>query len=452
MTNAELKKLATKYAGKLFPAILNDIITVEEANLYKKLATPDEVSIKILTDLQKKNLDENHRKDLIELLNIEYDIFNKKHWYHFNPKADIYFRGDKETLKPGFIKYFQNEKNVTSTKQDIEYSKINWANNYEKIRRIILRPDEKEKWNELISDFLKNFKEPIKPHKEAISNYLSYWIDNTVSLQDWKRYQNIDVLEELRLFNLEEETIVNITQTMYNLYNELLDETLEYRFCEPFNNVNPFENKIDIAKRDIQLIDDIFNGNIDKLKETRIKQTFLIKDWKKVATQIDYIIRNKYQKPENFDIHHKDTYFDAQLLLNYKKFLSDFLRLAVKSTSDTTTISTAPKENKPNPKPQIQDNAVIIQENKMQYIMKLLEDLSITSNGISIISQRRKGAIRGIVIALREENILPYLNIEILSKTIAEKISLEINSKLDSSDISDDFEKKTKKYIKDNPL
>ena len=452
MTNAELKKLATKYAGKLFPAILNDIVTEKDFNRNDRLLTPDEVSIKILTDLQKTILDETQRQNLVELLNIECDIFNNKDWFQFNPKADIYFRGDKETLKPCFIKYFQNEKNVELTKQDIECSKINWVNNYEKIRRIILRPDDTEKWKELISDSLKNFKEPIKPHKEEINNYISNWINNTVSLQEWKRYNKIDVLEELRSFHLDDEKIDNIAQKMYNLFNGLLDETLEYRFCKPFNNVNSFENKIDIAKRDIQLIDDIFNGNVDKLKETRIKQTFLIEDWKKVAIQIDSIIRNKYQKPENFDIHHKDTYFDTQLILNYKKFLSDFLRLAEKSNSDTATTSTERKENRNNPNPKIQDNEVDIQENKMQYTLELLEDLSITSNGKSILSQRRKGAIRGIIIALRNENILPYLSIETLTKIIGEKIGLEINSKLDSSVISDEFEKKTKKYIKDNPL
>jgi hypothetical protein len=86
----------------------------------------------------------------------------------------------------------------------------------------------------------------------------------------------------------------------------------------------------------------------------------------------------------------------------------------------------------------------------MTFVLKLLEDLSITTNGTYNLSERKKGAIRGIVIALREENILPNQSIEILSNTIAAKIGLIINSKLDSSTISDTFEKKARVYIKEH--
>lgn len=86
------------------------------------------------------------------------------------------------------------------------------------------------------------------------------------------------------------------------------------------------------------------------------------------------------------------------------------------------------------------------------YIFDMLESLGITTNNIAALSERKKGAIRGVVITLRDNNILPQISLETLIKNIATIIGLEINSKLDSTKISDDFEKKARKYIKDNPF
>ena len=93
-----------------------------------------------------------------------------------------------------------------------------------------------------------------------------------------------------------------------------------------------------------------------------------------------------------------------------------------------------------------------LSESTQTFILDMLESLGITVNGKASVSERKKGAIRGIVIALRDNNILPQISLESLIKYIAAKIGLEINSKLDSTKISDDFEKKARKYIKDNPI
>ena len=89
---------------------------------------------------------------------------------------------------------------------------------------------------------------------------------------------------------------------------------------------------------------------------------------------------------------------------------------------------------------------------KQSYILKLLEDLSITVEGKSVLSTRKKGALRGVVEALREENILSQIGIDKLCKIIAKEIDLELKSKLDFSDVSQKFQKDAKQYIKDNPL
>jgi hypothetical protein len=94
----------------------------------------------------------------------------------------------------------------------------------------------------------------------------------------------------------------------------------------------------------------------------------------------------------------------------------------------------------------------IITQEKQEYITQLLEDLSITVGGKSTLSIRKKGAIRGVVEALREEHILPHLGLDVLCKSIAVEIQLELNSQLDVSDTSIKYQKDAKQYIKDNPL
>lgn len=87
---------------------------------------------------------------------------------------------------------------------------------------------------------------------------------------------------------------------------------------------------------------------------------------------------------------------------------------------------------------------------KGEFILDLLEDLSITVNGISQLSDRRKGAVRGVVDALLENNVAPNISIEILCRIIADKISLPLNSKLNFTNISQHYQATTTAYIKKN--
>ena len=83
--------------------------------------------------------------------------------------------------------------------------------------------------------------------------------------------------------------------------------------------------------------------------------------------------------------------------------------------------------------------------------MHLLEDLSLTNNGESIISERKKSALRGVAEALIEKNILS-LSLEKSYRLIAEKINVKIRSKIDSSYTSDSYKEKALKYITDYPF
>jgi hypothetical protein len=93
-----------------------------------------------------------------------------------------------------------------------------------------------------------------------------------------------------------------------------------------------------------------------------------------------------------------------------------------------------------------------ISSDKQAYLLKLLEDLSITNNGKSILSTRKKGALRGVVESLIKNNFIPQIAIDKAIRIIANKIDLQINSKLDYSDISKHLEKQTNQYLKNNPI
>lgn len=89
---------------------------------------------------------------------------------------------------------------------------------------------------------------------------------------------------------------------------------------------------------------------------------------------------------------------------------------------------------------------------KQTYILQLLENLSVTTNGKSILSERKKSAIRGVIEALIEKGIVPNLSYESLYKILGNKIGLKIKTKLDASSTSEDMKTKTLQYIKNNPF
>ncbi len=116
---------------------------------------------------------------------------------------------------------------------------------------------------------------------------------------------------------------------------------------------------------------------------------------------------------------------------------SIFPALKKPTTKDKPTSGTKAEKNF--------DNLLI--KNKAAFIMNMLEEMSITVNGKSQLGPRKKGALRGIVEALKEKNILPQLSINCLCALVADKIGLELKSKLDFSETSNAFRKKAIRYI-----
>jgi hypothetical protein len=84
------------------------------------------------------------------------------------------------------------------------------------------------------------------------------------------------------------------------------------------------------------------------------------------------------------------------------------------------------------------------------FLLNLLERNGITREGKWVISQRKKGALRGVVEALLEDRLLPAASLDQLCRTIAGHIGLDLRSKLDHSQVSEDFRKAAKSFIKAN--
>jgi hypothetical protein len=136
----------------------------------------------------------------------------------------------------------------------------------------------------------------------------------------------------------------------------------------------------------------------------------------------------------------------------FKEFLSIEAEF-IKETVQVSPITFFPHQTNPLLLEKETDSfKTFVNQEKQDYILKILEDLAITKDGIYNLGDRSKGAIRGVIEALREEHIIPKLSLKRLCNIIANQINLELKSKLDWSTTSDNYHKDAKQYIKDNPL
>ncbi len=155
----------------------------------------------------------------------------------------------------------------------------------------------------------------------------------------------------------------------------------------------------------------------------------------------DVITSINWHRIEQFNEFTTQDEIDKQ---NKKKSISDIINLN----------KTFQLDHKQKHKKQIiqKDLKSIVDIEKFNYILKLLEDLSITVKGKSTLTPRKKGALRGIVEALRDKMIVPNIGIASLCNVMAKQIDLELKSELDTSTTSENYKKQTLEYIKNNPL
>jgi len=163
--------------------------------------------------------------------------------------------------------------------------------------------------------------------------------------------------------------------------------------------------------------------------------------------QATYWYPNKMEYKEN---EHDDKYA-MHVWKHYTNHFEVFKEATINALNDfksgiISTTKTPAKELK-------KDFFTLIpQNNKQDYILQLLEDLSITLNGTSILTPRKKGALRGVIEALREKMIIPNIGLSTLCNVFADKINLELRSELDASTTSENYKKEALQYIKNNPI
>lgn len=210
--------------------------------------------------------------------------------------------------------------------------------------------------------------------------------------------------------------------------------------------VNPY---LGIAKAKLLTQDRLFeylmkitNQILLSIDTTQLLENQYISD----ATKYQFDIKKKAHKLNQETLLKQFSKGEKRYIKTIKKWLENeksFLKEIQPSIKELPAVNNSIEHN---------FETILSDQVKRQYVLNLLEDLSIISNGQSILSTRKKGALRGVVEALREDNILPQLGIDKLCKIIANQIGLELKSKLDFSDISKKFQKEAKQYIKNNPL
>ncbi len=121
----------------------------------------------------------------------------------------------------------------------------------------------------------------------------------------------------------------------------------------------------------------------------------------------------------------------------YKKLFAEYRELLTKKKNTKKHIIPKSFEELTNPE-------------NLKFILQMLEDLQITKNGKYILGDRKKSSIRGVVEALRQEIIIPNITLEASCNLIASRIELQLNSKLDHSDIVKSYRKLALDYIKNH--
>ncbi|QQR95625.1 MAG: hypothetical protein IPJ93_02475 [Bacteroidota bacterium] len=131
--------------------------------------------------------------------------------------------------------------------------------------------------------------------------------------------------------------------------------------------------------------------------------------------------------------------YDFYTAYQFKHFLNDRIKEAEK-------IKIIPKQ-KNELEPEIFDNS--IPKEKSDFILKMLEDVGITTNGKTKLGRKGAYHIRAVVEAAIEKNILPKRILH-FTKLICDKIDHPISSKLARSKDFDSLVRRYKVYIDAN--
>lgn len=231
---------------------------------------------------------------------------------------------------------------------------------------------------------------------------------------------------------------------------------------EIYNQVQKFTENFDVAKLEILFIDFGFYLFVEKEERlgecTEEEIAKAIQQLEEKGKEIPYkkipelpTLNTKFKKGKTnklLDVEKLLYPFEFFTCYQFEKFLIEEVKKRKEKNTAPLPATDKKEIAKPN-KPQQTFDSLLSSKNA-KFILQMLEDMSITTNGKSNLSERRKGALRGVVEASIDKSILPQLSIDSLCKLIADKIGLELNAKLDFSTTSEKNRKKAVQYITDH--
>jgi hypothetical protein len=152
------------------------------------------------------------------------------------------------------------------------------------------------------------------------------WQDTTITLRDWRYRARFDMCSIIENLDLTQEENKEILDHLTRLVKEFVDDLFNSRFKHPFEDIDD-KNKISIANKDLNLIEDLLAGSIDANKEELLKEFFYVKEWKRTKIQLGKLIRKRIDIINNYDIHSTQCFADAEAILLYKGYLVEYLRV-----------------------------------------------------------------------------------------------------------------------------
>lgn len=408
----------------------------------------DYFKIDLVYDLKLKPFQEIVLKEIDKI----YQNVNNQDIYFFDCSFKVY----KKLLKNRKGNYFKN--NPDANDLDFISSEVECFSN----------PKENRVFKEKVQFYYHTYFETKECFAITLRRKLEYLneslniYDLQVNLSDFNwaniKFKDIKITKKDNKKNLESDNQVTTNSSWdYPLNNE-------YQWCEmildSFKTVtdrkNPeayFNSQFNIRK-DIHPKDRFFP--MCKEYSVKLKEAFkeivdngneLPKKSSSIAKQIfncNHIIDPVYDPAKSLFYEKSENNSDLKFIINEEDFDSIIGSLNIPINDvNNSYIKNKEKATFKN---------VIIEKRKQEYIFKLLESLCITVDGKSILTPRKKGALRGVIEALKESKIIPDIGLAKLCNMIANEIHLELKSELDASNTSEDYKKAALDYIKNNPL
>tara|TARA_B100000378_G_scaffold269744_1_gene258165 strand:+ start:183 stop:2228 length:2046 start_codon:yes stop_codon:yes gene_type:complete len=234
-----------------------------------------------------------------------------------------------------------------------------------------------------------------------------------------------------------------LDKEIYNELQQSLDD-----FMQHFHSLSlPFPLHIENSREQFARL---FHKGISRLQEV-LNEAEPTKKMLYLQSRIKELRQREFQMTR-----YREMGYGSKGEEKYPKLLREFLNIETDFIRETSAIKEVVVLEQPQPKllaPKKIDNLDdLLSKDKVEYILNLFESIGITQDNKSTLGTKRKGAIRGIVEALREKGILHDIDLHKLIKLVAKKIELEIASKLDASNTSHRYYKITLDYIKSNPF